>query len=230
MINTYFDYVISQCRLAGIGSICAVYPTRKTLIENANKSFSGCKNVTADWRLLNVVSVCLQNHDIIEPNILNQDALSIYERCQRLFLQSRTFDSAEYNKYFDGLVDLCWLLASVQITKENNQRTCILESDPSKIREYLKRYLLELYNSSITDFNECVFIQEAMNARKKFFSGLYDFQYEESKKYLSYQDFSITDLDELLDEYKENSISKMALFYGLTATSALAENIRRGLC
>lgn len=223
MANTYFDYALSQCQMPSISTVCSVDSTRKALQERAAKGFNGCSNVTADWRLLNTVFVCLQNQDIINSSRLEADSMTIYERCRGAFLSDCRIG---YESCFDHLTELNWLLASIQNAKENNQRLISLLIDPAKINEFIKAHLLELYNSAVHDNNECVYIREALHARKKFFSDLYDFRYEESRYYLS-QEFLHSDLEQMESEYRDNSICKMALFYGLTATAALAENIRR---
>lgn len=223
MADTYFDYALSQCRVPSISAVCSVDPTRKALQERAKKEFNGCSNITADWRLLKTVSVCLQNQDIINSNQLDADAMTVYERCREVFLSDIKIG---YERCFDYLNELNWLLASVQNAKENNQCHVTLLIDPLKIDEFIKSHLLELYNSAVRDNNECVYIKEALQARKKTFSGLYDFQYKESRYYLS-QEFLHSDLEQMKIDYRDNSICKMALFFGLTATAALAENIRR---
>ena len=223
MADTYFDYALSQCRMPSISAICSVDSTQKELRERAAKGYNGCSNITADWRLLKVVSVCLQNQDIINVNQLDADARTIYERCREIFLADNRIG---YERCFDYLTELNWVLASIQNAKENNQQRIKLLIDPAKIDKFIKSYLFELYNSAVRDNNEGDYIKEALQARKKFFSGLYDFQHEESKYYLS-PEFLHSDLKQMENDYKDSSISKMALFYGLTATAALATSIRR---
>lgn len=223
MADTYFDYALSQCRMPSISAVCSVDSTRMALQERAKKGFNECSNITADWRLLKTVSICLQNQDIINSNQLDADAMTIYERCREVFLSDIKIG---YERCFDYLNELNWLLASVQNAKDNNQCHVTLLVDPLKIDEFIKSHLLELYNSAVRDNNECVYIKEALQARKKIFSGLYDFQYEESRYYLS-QEFLHSDLEQMKIDYRDNSICKMALFFGLTATAAFAENIRR---
>ena len=223
MAETYFDYALSQCRLPSISAVCSVDLTRKALQERATKGFNGCSNITADWRLLKTVSVCLQNQDIINSNQLDADAMTIYERCRDVFLSDIKIG---YERCFDYLNELNWLFASVQNSKEKNQRHITLLTDPFEIDKFIKSHLLELYNSAVRDSNECIYIKEALQARKKIFSGLYDFQYEESRYYLS-QEFLPSELEQMEIDYRDNSICKMALFFGLTATAAFAENIRR---
>lgn len=223
MADTYFDYVLSQCRTQSIESVCSVDSTRKALQERAAQGFNGCNNVTTDWRLLKVVSTCLQNPDIIANERLNEDAQTIFLRCKSFFLSDV---EKGYGCYFDHLVELNWLFASIQNANETNQGIISLLIDPDKVLDALNSHLLGLYNSAIHDNNECVYIEEAIQARKKFCTGLYAFKYEESKYYLSL-DFTISNLTNMKDELRDNSICKMALFYGLTATAALTDSIRR---
>ena len=223
MAETFFDYALSQCRMSSISAVCSIDSTRKALMERAAKGLNGCSNVTADWTLFKTVSGCLQNQIIINSGRLDADARIIYERCRKVFLSNNKIG---YESCFDHLNELNWLLASIQNAKENNQRRIKLLIDPAKIDDCIKSHLLELYNSAMNDNNECVFIKEALRARGKIFTGLFHFQYEESRYYLS-QEFSHSDLEQMKNDYRDNSICKMALFYGLTATAALAANIRR---
>jgi len=201
--------------------VCGVYSTLNDLRDGATDSFNGCSNITADRRLFNTVSACVEN--IINPNRLDKDALTLYERCrERVFSDDRM----GYESCFDNLIDLNWLLASIQNADGNNQRRVSLLIDSAKVNNYIREHLLNMYNSAVRDNNECVYIREAMQARRKFFSGLYDFQFEESKKYL-YQEFQHSDLEQIESEFRDESICKMSLFFGLTATAVLEQNIRR---
>ena len=116
MANTYFDYALSQCRMQSISAVCSVDSTRKSLQERAAKGFNGCDNVTADWRLLKTVCVCLQNQEIINSSQLDIDARTIYERCREVFLSN---NKVRYESCFDHLIELNWLLASIQNAKDN---------------------------------------------------------------------------------------------------------------
>ena len=226
MADTYFNYVLSQCRTQGISSICEVFSTRKALMEKANSGFNGCNNITADWKLFETAKVCLDNHGIIDPNPLSRDALEVYNRCRAAAFSD---GSINYDRFFDLLVDFKWLQASIQNAKNESSRYIDLLSNPVKIRCSLKEYLLGVYNDAVQDSKECIFIGEAIQAKGKIITGLYPFQYEESRYYAS-PDFLPSDLRAMQQDRRENSHKGMALFFGLTATAALAENIRRGLC
>lgn len=227
MEKTYFDYVLSQWKRIGVQRICEIYKTRDRFVEGALDSFNGCTDITSDWRLLNAISDYLRKHCLISPSRLSPDANEVYVRCKEFFLRMNTLNQSQYDACFDGLADLCWLLASIDLYKENPQGYCDLECDPNKIRKGLKRYLANLYYSAINENNECVYIQEALQNRHKFF---YSPQNKEAKKYFSSSEYPCSELEKLWDSYREKSISNMALFYGLTATAALAEGIRMGCC
>ena len=226
MADTYFEYVLSQCRSPVISTVCEVVSSREALIEKANSGFNGCNNITADWRLLETVKDCLDKHDIIDPNLLGRDSWEVYNKCRTIAFSD---GSISYDRFFDLLVDFNWLQASIQNTKKGSSRYIELLSNPVIIRHSLKEYLLGVYNGAVQDSSECVYIDEAIQAKGKFFTGLFPFQYEESRYYAS-PDFSLQELRAMQQDRKENSHKGMALFFGLTATAALAENITRGLC
>ena len=224
MASTYFDYVLSQCRTSGIGSVCDVVSTRRALIEMAYSEFSGCHNITSDSRLCETVKVCLDNHGIIDPNTLGRDVLEVYSRCRTMAFSEERID---YERWFDLLVDFNWIQASIQNTRNGSSGYVELLSDPVRIRRSLKKYLFGVYEGAVQDSKECVYIDEAIQAKRKFFSGLFPFKYEESRYYAS-MDLLPSDLRTLQQDRRENSHKGMALFFGLTATAALADNIRRG--
>ena len=223
MANSYFEYALLQCQLSSISNICSVDSTTEALLERASGEFNGCNNITADHRLLKAVAGCLQNHDVIIPNRLDNDAKTIYDRCITFFEGNPEIG---YERCFDHLVELNWLLASIHSAKETRKHNISLLIDPEEILNSIKSHLRELYNSAVHDNNECVYIQEALQAKKIIFSGLYNFQYDSSRYYLS-DIFSRSDLEKMESDYRKNSIRKISLFYGLTATAALAESIRR---
>lgn len=223
MSETYFEYTLSQCRTQIIKTVCDVVPTRAALQKKAQEGFNGCRNITADRRLMETVAVCFQNPEIINPDQLDDDCNIVFERCRRTVLSG---ENLEYEKVFDLLVEVNWLLASIQHNKARRTRNIPLLNDPKLIRDCIREHLLGLYNSAIDDYNECIYIDEALQARKKFFQGLYPFKYEESKRYLSL-DILHSELEALRNDYQGNGICKMALFFGLTVTAALENEIRR---
>ena len=226
MADTYFNYVLSQCRIQRINSVCDVVSTRKALEEMANSAYNGCNNITADWRLLETVKICLDNYEIIDPNSLDRDSLDIYNRCRTIAFSD---GSINYDCLFDMLVEFNWLQASINNAKKEQTKCVELLSDPIMIQYSLKEYLLGVYTVAVQDWNEYVFISEAIQARRKLFTGIFPFKYEESKYYIS-PDFSFSELESLQHKRRESSHKRIALFFGLTATAARAEDIIRRLC
>ena len=224
MADTYFDYILSQCQTQRIREICEVFSTCKALVENAKSGFNGCNNITADFRLFETVKRCLNNYGIIDPNVLGRDALEIYNRCRTVAPSEGRID---YDRLFDLLVDFNWLQASIQNAKNDSSRFIELLSDPIIIRLALKEYLLDVYNGAVQESNECVYIGEAMQARGRIFTGFFPFKHEESRNY-AFSNISYLELKSMQQRKRENSYERMSLFFGLTATAALAEDIRRG--
>lgn len=228
----YFDYVLSKCNGGSIADVCSVFLTKNDLQEAAGQEFNGCRYITADGRLLNVVDACLQDSSFVNPSAMDQDSRTIYERCRKGLLQYGNVIQAkatiDYDRLFDVLVDCCWLLASIQFGQEKKEKYVNLLSDPTQISLSICRFLSNIHDSAVQDCNECTYISEAIKARNRFFTGLYPFKYERSRTYLS-REIENSDLRVWLNDYTSSSIDKMRLFYGLTATSVLAEEIRRQL-
>lgn len=206
MADTYFDYVLSQCRTQAISSICEVASTCNALAKMADSGFYRCRNIKADWRLFETVKDCLNNTEIIDPDALGHDALEVYNKCRFVAFSD---ESINYDRCFDMLVDLNWLQASIRNAKIESLRYTELLSDPIRIRSSLKEYLFDVYNNAVQDSEACDYIEKEINAKGKLF--------KRSELMKKWQDRMI------------NSHKGMALFFGLTATAALAESIRRGI-
>ncbi len=219
----YFDYVLSQCRSQSIKLICEVVPTRRELIDKAAKEFNGCKNITADWRLIRAVQNCFDNSQIINHRSLDFDTRDVFDRCYHSICSK---EKPSHEQLFEALVDFNWLMAAIHNSQINKCRMVRLQANHHELIKSTKDFLLEIYNNAIDEYNECIYIDEALKAKKKFLPHLYDFRFQESRYYAS-PDFTTFDLQDIKQEHHGNSIEKMSLFYGLTATAALAEDIRR---
>lgn len=223
MAGTYCEFILLQCKMHTITSVCKVVSTKGALLNISKKEFNGCKNIISDSRLYDSLYDCIRDKNIINPNCLNIDSRIVFDRCSD-FILSRCID--DYNKLFDILVEINWLLASYYNSKKNGEKEIILLKNYKTRRECLKEYLWNLYNLSVEDYNECNYIAEALEIKGKILSGLHKFKYEESRRYLS-QEYDYMYLKELQREYRNISINKRTLFYGLTATAALENDIRR---
>jgi len=226
MADTYFDYTLSKCRRQGISNVCEKFSTCNELIDIANSEYIRCKNITADWRLYEALEKCFNNPEIINPQLLGKDALIIYRRCSdSIFSENRL----NYDRLFDALVEVNWLLASIYNSENIKLSHVVLLSNPAIINKALKGYLHNVFKDSIQYSLECEYIKEAKQAKKKILTGLYPFQYEESKYYV-YNNFTMEELDQIWGHSKMDSLKKRSLYLGLTATAALADNIQKGWC
>lgn len=221
MAETYFNYILSQCKLQNLRVVSSLFPTTQSLRDKAGEEFIGCKCIVSDRILLQSLSSFLQIDSFVKLAHYNQDAMIIYTRCKDALLSANSLD---YEYLFDRLVDLNWLLASIYRCNSNGQDTVSLLSDSIWLRKALRDYLTQLYNDAIQESKKTIYIQDVLQARKKIFTGL-KIQYKESHKYLS---FSNMELNDMLNDSKEYGIVEMALFFGLTATSFLSYNIQKG--
>lgn len=230
MQDTYFDHILSRYKGKSIALVSSVFPTKDKLQEAAREEFNGCRNIITDCRLIDAAMLFLKNSDLGDTRSLSVDTKIVFDRCWDRFQQMRESirarEAVNYDFLFDTMVDCCWLASSMQYSREKNSGRINLLDDPNQIRVFLRLFLKSLHNFAISEMNEWTRISEAMKPKWQIFMGLCPDP--EVQKYLS-RDLSHSDLERMLEERKDNSMNKMALFYGLTATSALAENIRRQL-
>lgn len=222
LANTYFGYVLSQCIGNDIENICSVISTRAELINKGKEKFNGSGNITADWRLFDALIEFVNNPIIFNPNLFGEDTRKIYKRCISITYSFEEFNN--YERVFEKLFHLNWILASNNNARDLEAKQVVLLSDPDVIKKSLRKYLQGVYNTAIQDENEIKYIDEAIQAKGKIFQGLFPFQFEESRKYLSYD---YLELKRKKEDYIERSKNEMALFYGLTATAARTDDIWR---
>lgn len=215
---------MSKCKSQSISNVCNVVPTIDQLKVVASKGFGGCPNITSDSILTDALKDDLQSHVFSNPKQFDSDGRIIYERFKKKILNT----TLNYDELFDCLVDYIWLKASLG----NGERYPVrLLSNPTEITGAVRTMLLKRYDSANMNYYKSNCIHEALQARKKFFSGLYPFRYEGSKEYLIRDEtgyvYSFESLVQLESNTQKYSVSTMALFFGLTATAALADSYWR---
>ena len=158
----------------------------------------------------------------------------IYTRCKESLDDIRTNwrnrKVLDYDALFNVLVDLCWLLASNSFSERNRHSNVALLSNHDQINKSLSSYLDALYNAAINEHNESVYVSEGINAKNEhpIIPTLYDNCYEESMRYIR-SDSTRSELQDLKGQYEHWCNYHLSLYYGLTATAALADQIFRGL-
>ena len=164
----YFDYVASQITVKSISSLCSAFSDMKDLSDSAHKLFCD-KNVTSDWYAENGVLELLGSYCAAYSDHRNDDFSMLYQRCMNGLQRS----NIPYDRLFELMVDCCWLLASVQGSKEHGLQKISLLADPNQFRFYLKHMLTDLYSFALSNSYEAECVAEAEVARGKVFAGLY---------------------------------------------------------
>lgn len=230
MEDNYFNYIINNCsRKANIRLCCSVYKSMENFIAAVNSEFNGYTNYACDKRVINAVYGTFRGRTLNRlflTNAFTDDALLIYNRCKTGLEKLLKLDAIDHEYMFDVMTDYCWLQASIEDCLSRKKTQIILLDQPNIIRLKLRNYLSDVYQNAIDEGNECLYINEAIDAQKRILTGLYPFKYEQSKKYA----FSVNTIPELEQFYKDVRNSRneyMAIFLSLTATSILADEIWR---
>ena len=235
MVDTYFDYVLSKCRSQVIKKICERYQLRAHLQKSITETWSDYPSIITDGELLHTFRELFRNREMFQICDVAGDALTIYDRCNEALERIRTGwrnrAGLNYDSLFNTLVDLCWLLASNEYSERSNYRSIELLSNPKQINTSIRSYLESIYIAAIKEHNESVYIGEGINAKNEhpFIPVLYDNRYQESMCYIR-SDSKLSELQDIKNQYEYWCNYHLTLYYNLTATAALADNIMRGLC
>lgn len=127
---------------------------------------------------------------------------------------------------FNSLTDLNWLLSSkYYYTQKNLAGKIELLKSSTMIRIWVKKALEDvIYETALYDEERCKQYESAQLIRYQIFSGVHP---DSQVRDLYAKGCTGSDFKNLEAQARECSIRRMALFYGLTATAARAEEIRR---
>ncbi len=232
MTNTYFEYALSSCKSQVIKRFCERYSTKNKLIESVDKEWGEYRWIINDRSVLQAIQTLFGQRGILDESFYLSDSLVLYERCVSTYSEImsswRKDNAIEYERLFDSLIDICWLIASTFCSDTRKERYVILLSDQNILQDSIKSFLESVYVTAIRDHNEGVYISEGINAKKEhlFFPWLYDNQYDQSIYYIR-SDMTSRDLQYRKDEYVMDCRTSLSIYYSLTATIVLADNIRR---
>ena len=232
MINSYFEYALINCRTHVITSVCERYQLKEKLIESVNKEWGEYKGITYDRNMLLSIQSLFEPEGVLDEGCYSGDSLILFDRCVSVYSSIRESlrkdKLVDYDSLFNSLVDICWLVASVYNSNMKNDKYVILLSNQKDIRDSAKSFLESVYVKAIQNHNEMVYITEAINAKKEhpLFTGLYDNQFEESEYYIQ-SNMTQKELLHIKNMHKSDCRTNLSMYYCLTATAVLAENIRR---
>lgn len=235
MSDTYFEYTLLQCRSQKISNVCSRFSIRKRLLDSISEEWGGYNRIIRDYELMDAVDDIFRFGEITKGCGANEDFSNLYSRCESDYYALRRAwknrEGLDYDRLFDALVELCWLIASAYNSNQSNNRYIVLLDNRKQIVESVKLYLDDLYANAIQDHNESVYIAEAIRHKKEhtLAPSFFDSQYPQSDWYIR-EGWTTKALEYEQQNFKTRCSLQLAQYYGLTATAALADNIGRGLC
>ena len=234
MADTYFEYTLSKCRSSLISTICTRFQTKQKLLKSLEEEWKGYTGLTSNSTLVRTINEVLRNENFIRFQDVLGDSKIIYDRCEESFRlirdNWRKGNRLDYDRLFDTLVDFCWLAASGEHCRQSHDRTIILLYQQTEIRDSLREYLDSLYTAAIEFHNDSVYMVEGRNAKIEhpWVPSRYNNKYPESSRYINSQ-WTVDQLLDMQQQCKDKCSGYLTTYYVLTATAALANNIRRGL-
>lgn len=230
MVESYFEYTLSQCGESVVSAVCKLFESREQLLETAKMGFNGTANILGQGLLIFAASDFISENGYIASSELSNDAGKLHARCQRNLEKMREDNwqhiDIDREKMFNALVDLNWLFSSAYIHIQGKQEGRIsLLTSPTTIRIGIRDGLADvLYNSALYDKDRSEQYETAQLTKYQFFRGMHP---DPQVRKMLVNGCTYSDFKELQAQARECSIRRMALFYGLTATAAKAEQIRR---
>ena len=225
----YFDWAIQKFRDNDISTALETLKSKDDLVRSFNKVISreGC--YINDRRFLTALEKRvnekgrrpLSDHTLF---LMNRCLAALSDLCNSL---SNELAEAYYEKVFDTAYDACWLLVSLE-RAPNKKGEIELYPKPYTITPRLRQYLKAIYEDGEYEKQQGEYIQEVLDLRKMGFirSLRYECAHEEARE-IARSGRSTNDLESEQWKHYYEFDRNMLLFYGLTVTSKLANDIRR---
>lgn len=230
MTKSYVEYILSKCNDAAVSSICRLYKTKADFISSAQKGFNGTDYILGQELLIYAAEDFIAENGYIVDSELGQDTRKVLSRfcrnLKKMKIQNRQWEDIDREFMFNSMTDLNWLLSSKYYHVQKNLIGKIeLLTSPEVIRIWLKKALEHvIYEAALNDKGRCEQYESAQLIRYQIFSGVHP---DSQVRDLYAQGCTFSDFKNLESQAHECSIRRMALFYGLAATAARAEEIRR---
>ena len=232
MVESYFEYVLSRSTDSSLASVCSIFGNRTDLQMEALKGFNGSNYILGQGDLIFAAIELLSSNGYFEEFRFNQDALRILQKCRdrlnNLKDQNKQHIDVDREYLFDVLTDVNWLLSSYYYNVQHNVvgKWPLLES-PSRSRIWIKKALGDvIYKEALYDKDRSEQYRTAQLKRYQIFRGVHP---DAQVKEFFAKGYTASDFKELESQARKCSIRHMALFFGLTATAAREETIRRDI-
>lgn len=230
MTKSYVEYILSKCSDSAVSSVCRLYKTKSDFISSAQKGFNGTDYILGQGLMIYAAEDFIAENGYIVDNELGKDARKVLSRfcrnLKKMKIQNRQWEDIDREFMFNSMTDLNWLLSSKYYHVQKNLIGKIeLLTSPEVIRIWLKKALEHvIYEAALNDKGRCEQYESAQLIRYQIFSGDHP---DSQVRDLYAQGCTFSDFKNLESQAHECSIRHMALFYGLAATAARAEEIRR---
>lgn len=230
MTNSYVEYILSRCNDTAVSSVCRLYKTNADLISSAQKGFNGTEYILGQELLIYAAEDFIAENGYIVDGELGKDTRKVLSRFRRNLNRMKTDNrqriDIDREFMFNSMTDLNWLLSSkYYYTQKKLVGKIELLKSSTMIRIWVKKALEdEIYKTALYDEERCKQYESAQLMRYQIFSGVHP---DSQVRDLYAQGCTGSDFKNLEAQARECSIRRMALFYGLTATAARAEEIRR---
>ena len=230
MTKSYVEYILSKCNDASVSSVCGLHKTKADFISSAQKGFNGTDYILGQGLLIYAAEDFVAENGYIVDSELGHDARKILSRFCRNLEEMKTENlqriDIDREFMFNSMTDLNWLLSSkYYYTQKNLVGKIELLKSSTMIRIWVKKALEDvIYETALYDEERCKQYESAQLIRYQIFSGVHP---DSQVRDLYAQGCTGSDFKNLEAQARECSIRRMALFYGLTATAARAEEIRR---
>lgn len=230
MIESYFEYCIKRCDDYDIASVCDIYKTKTDIIQAAKQGFNGEK-ILGQVHLISGADSFLLDNGFVCRERMGRDIKKLYNRFTSKIEKMKETNGKcmdvgrEY--MFNALIELNWLIPSLyKPIVEGNQSCVELLESQDECKFWLQKAISEeIYDGAIRSKEYSEHFKEAQSFKYSIFTGL--IPYPEVNDYISAVGDDYRGLKQQEEYNRTESINYMALFFGLTATAALAEKIRR---
>lgn len=230
MVKSYVEYILLDCDDSSVSRVSTRFKTKDEFLSSAMKGFNGKSNILGQGYLINSAVGLAGENGYLSSRNLGRDAEKVHLRCTnhlgKMYRENRACTDVDREQMFNVLTDVNWLLSSKYFHdhKNRNGLVTLLES-PIMIRIWAKNALEDVLYRTALEAGERSKQYETAQLFRYQISPL--FHRDPEVRAMLSQGYAPSDFKELQLKAHDESIEFMALFYGLTATAARAENIRR---
>lgn len=229
-MESYFEYILAQCSDTVIPRVCFGVKTKEQLISSAQNGFNGEPYILGQHWLISAADDLLSVDGYLTYDDFGNDGQKVHIRCKRaldeMLNENWQHIDIDKDRLFDVLVEVNWLLASKHYHVQNQKSgPVLLLGTLASVFLWTKKALNEIVlKNALCEQDRMEQYKTAQLKRYQVFRGCHPDQ--EVRDFYA-QGYTYSDFKELQDQARNSGIRHMALFYGLTATAAFAEELRR---